>query len=182
MTHTFLSLSDYLAEDGCWYVGGAGLCMFSVHFHLTVWAEISTLSMCVHLCRANIHCRWWMDCFRLSDRIVDVGWKKENELIITMAELMSRGAAALTFSSLSLATIKKMYQGGDNMSGGVFVFVWQCAHWYVCARLWGSDMKQLLKAEVNGLTVACSWGLTLANTQGESSVAESTALVLLLNN
>lgn len=62
----------------------------------------------------------------------------------------------------------------------VFVSTWQCAHLYVCARLRGSDMKQPLKAKVNGLTVTCSRGLTLAHTQGESSTAASTASVLLL--
>ena len=62
----------------------------------------------------------------------------------------------------------------------VRALAWQCAHLYVCARLRGSDMKQPLKAKVNGLTVTYSQGLTLAHTQGESSAAASTASVLLL--
>lgn len=54
----------------------------------------------------------WMDGFRLGDRLLlMLEGRKGKELIITMAESMSRGAA-LTFSSLCLATIKKMYQGG----------------------------------------------------------------------
>lgn len=38
----------------------------------------------------------------------------------------------------------------------VCVFMKEWAHSYVCSRLKGSDMKQQLKAEVNGLTVTRS--------------------------
>lgn len=104
-----------------------------------------------------------MDGFRLSDKVLlKLEERKGKELIITMAESMSRGAA-LTFSSLCIATIKKMYQGSEGcvcarlyLSVDVFVSTWQCAHLYVCARLRGSDMKRPLKAKVNGLTVTCS--------------------------
>lgn len=70
-----------------------------------------------------------------------------------------------------------MYQGRGKGCVYLYVCVLEstllCAHLYVCARLRGSDMKQPLKAKVNGLTVTCSWGLTLAHTQGESSTAAS---------
>lgn len=39
----------------------------------------------------------------------------------------------------------------------------------------GSDMRQPLKAKVNGLTVRGSGGLTVACTQGESSTAAAAA-------
>lgn len=48
------------------------------------------------------------------------------------------------------------------------------------ARLRGSDKKQPLKSKVNGLTVTCSVGLTVAHTQGESSTTASTFSVLLM--
>lgn len=48
------------------------------------------------------------------------------------------------------------------------------------ARLRGSDMKQPLKAKVNGLTVTWSLGLTVAHPQGESSKTASTFSVLLM--
>lgn len=45
----------------------------------------------------------------------------------------------------------------------------------------GSDMRRPLKAKVNGLTVRGSGGLTVARTQGESSMAATAPLTGGLN-
>lgn len=58
--------------------------------------------MCASIASKSVYGRW-IDCFRLSNRLLLVLEKRKGkELIITMTESMSRGAA-LTFSSLCLA-------------------------------------------------------------------------------
>lgn len=70
----------------------------------------------------------WMDGFRLSDKVLlKLEERKGKELIITMAESMSRGAA-LTFSSLCIATIKKRV----CVCAPVFKCRCVCVHMAVC--------------------------------------------------
>lgn len=60
------------------------------------------MRVCVSIASQSVYGRW-MDCFRLGYRLLLVLEKRKGkELIITMTESMSRGAA-LTFSSLCLA-------------------------------------------------------------------------------
>lgn len=84
-------------------------------------------------------CGWltygrWMDGFGLSDRVLlMVEEKKVKELIITVAESMS-GGAAVTFSSLCQATIKKCIRVG-GWCVCVCVCTWQsCAHIHMCVQ------------------------------------------------
>lgn len=76
----------------------------------------------------------WTDGSRLSDRLLLTSEerKKGKELIITMAESMSRGGA-LTFSSLCLATIKKKKKKNVSRQWGMVVCVRARAHVAACA-------------------------------------------------